>query len=1061
MTNKKHIRRGLAGLLAVVMLFSLVPAAFAAQENGYHDPAEHWLTANNRTNELDANAVVTRETGTCHECGKATSFEVFRTPEYTRDGQSALLRNVRYSDGTMIDGEGKGNVNDGTPGVDSFYTGFHWTKAVCENCGTINSNMDASDYGYARNVYWLYDCAAEFMEDLEESTNYEYADDAHHTKTVTGGSYCCFCYGTHHTEKSSLERHDLQREIVPELAHQRFTVKDACTLCGYEKKSYTAAKSVVADYYGEADGKPHTLTVTDLSEAGVTTQIRYGSSAESCTLSSAPNYAEAGQYTVYYEITYTYKNTSMTENGVAYVWLRDESGKDNNPADCTDHKFVLLDSVNASCLTLGYDRYLCSECGKTEKRDYTNALGHSWQGVIVRDATCEDSGKLFEVCARCGEVKATDTPKGEHSYKTYSVAATCIAPGYTVRECTVCGDRQITDVTSALPHDYKAAVTPASCETGGSTLHLCAGCGSSFVTDYTDALGHSWDKGTTVTDATCGGEGVTEYHCTRCGYHRLEGDAAKGHIPGDPATCTAPQSCTKCGAVLKNALGHDYKGEVTAPACEKIGYTAFTCSRCGDSYKGEYADATGHKPGGWIIDKEPTTDSEGSRHKECESCGKTLETEATPKLYLTATTDTHGEAVVGGYFVIVTDTDTKNPVSGAGVALNKAGGISIRLPNSRLLDYADQTTVTVLLVKDKAPVPDIQLAVTDKNENYSADKTDKAGQITVPGASGSTNGDGKTTGGYEDADGERFTLTVKVEHTETGRPIEGAGVSIGRTGKITVVLPDGVDMDGNHRITVTVTDHKKQPQEGLTVLVKGDLKQTAESKTDENGRLTVPAVAVTERHGAYIYGYPDGTFGAERSMTRSEAAAIFARLLADKNGDTITAAAKTRFTDIPANSWYSGYVKYLTGYGVAYGCGDNLFAPDRAITRAEFTAMAVRFFDAYGEGADELMEKYKGFDDVSSGYWAAEYIKDAALHGWIIGYGDGTFRGERSITRAEVVAIVNRLLGRTADEKYITANLRRLNTFTDMEKGHWAYYDVMEAANSHSADMTDTEEWGR
>ena len=1060
MTNKKHIRRGLAGLLAVVMLFSLAPAAFAAQENGYHDPAEHWLTASNRTNELDANAVVTHETFNCCVCGKPTSFTAFRTPEYTRDGVTALNRNVMYSDGTMIGGEGKGNVNDGTPGKDATYTGYHWTKAVCDTCGTLNSNGGDGDYNYNRNVYKLYDCAAEFMENLEESTSYEYADDAHHTKTVTGGTYCCFCYGTHHTEKSSLERHDLAREIVPELAHQRFTVKDACTLCGYEKKSYTAAKSVVADYYGEVDGKPHTLTVTDLSEAGVTTQIRYGNSAESCTLSSAPNYTEAGQYTVYYEITYTYKNTSMTENGVAYVWLRDESRKDNNPADCTDHKFVLLDSVNASCLTLGYDRYLCTECGKIEKRDYTNALGHSWQGVVVRDATCEDSSKLFEICARCGEVKTTDTPKGEHSYKTYSVAATCTAPGYTVRECTVCGDRQITDVTSALPHDYKAAVTPASCETGGSTLHLCAGCGSSFVTDYTDALGHSWDKGTAVTDATCGGEGVTEYHCTRCGYHRLDGDAAKGHTPGEPATCTAPQTCTKCGAVLKNALGHDYKGEVTVPACEKMGYTTFTCSRCGDSYKGEYADATGHKLGDWIIDKEPTTDSEGSRHRECESCGKTLETEATPKLYLTATTDTHGEATVGGYLVIVTDTDTKNPVSGAAVALDKAGGISIRLPNSRLLDYADQTTVTVLLAKDKAPVPDMQLAVTDKNANYCADNTDKAGQLTVPGTSGSTNGDGKTTGGYEDADGARFTLTVKVEHDETGRPIAGAGVSIGRTGKITVVLPDGVDMDGNHRITVTVTDHRKQPQEGLTVLVKGDLKQAAEGKTDENGKLTVPAVAVTERHGAYIYGYPDGTFGAERSMTRSEAAAIFARLLADKNGDTIT-AANTKFTDIPANSWYSGYVKYLTGYGIVYGCGDNRFAPDRAITRAEFTAMAVRFFDTYGEGADELMEKYSGFDDVSSGYWAAEYIKDAALHGWIFGYGDGTFRGERSITRAEVVAIVNRLLGRTADEKYITANLRRLNTFTDMEKGHWAYYDVMEAANSHSADMTDTEEWGR
>ena len=327
---------------------------------------------------------------------------------------------------------------------------------------------------------------------------------------------------------------------------------------------------------------------------------------------------KAGQYTVYYEITYTYKNTSMTENGVAYVWLHEGSSGKSCPCGCGDpncgcanqncggncckdntcgdnHRCVLLDSVTASCLTLGYDRYLCTECGKIEKRDYVNALGHSWQGVVVRDATCEDSGKLFEICARCGEVKATDTPKGEHSYKTYSVAAACTAPGYTVKECAVCGDRQIADVTSALPHDYKAAVTPASCEAGGSTLHLCAGCGSSFVTDYTDALGHSWDKGTTVTDATCGGEGVTEYHCARCGYHRLEGDAAKGHTPGEPATCTAPQTCTKCGAVLKNALGHDYKGEATAPTCEKMGYTTFTCSRCGDSYKGEYADATGHK----------------------------------------------------------------------------------------------------------------------------------------------------------------------------------------------------------------------------------------------------------------------------------------------------------------------------------------------------------------------------------------------------------------------------------------------------------------------------------
>lgn len=67
---------------------------------------------------------------------------------------------------------------------------------------------------------------------------------------------------------------------------------------------------------------------------------------------------------------------------------------------------------------------------------------------------------------------------------------------------------------------------------------------------YTDALGHSWDEGTLVTNATCTGEGVMEYRCTRCGYHRLDADPADGHIPGAPATCTEPQLCTRCGAVL-------------------------------------------------------------------------------------------------------------------------------------------------------------------------------------------------------------------------------------------------------------------------------------------------------------------------------------------------------------------------------------------------------------------------------------------------------------------------------------------------------------------------------
>ena len=1083
--TKKFGTRAVAMLLSAVTAFSLFPvSAGAAQVNSYHDPAEHWMQASGRTNELDVNAVVTHETFNCGVCGKATSFQAFRIPEYTRDGQTAMNRNVKYSDGTMVGGSGTGTILDGVPGQNASYTGYHWTKAVCEICGTVNSNMSINDYGFGKNVYWLYDCDSKFMQELPEQKNYDYVDSTYHKVTTTGGEYCAFCYGTNHTKSSVLERHDMEKEILSQPANGRFAIVEKCKDCDYAKYEYVGAKSVVASYYGVVDGAPHTISVTDLSDAGVRTEIRYGNSADSCTMTSAPNYTDKGQYDVYYQITYTYQGVEMTENGVANVWLHDETTKDDGKCSCgcsdqncgcedkncggnccTDkgcgekHHFTLLDSVKAGCKTLGYDRYLCTACGKIEKRDYVDSLGHVWQSVKIREATCEADGKQLELCSRCGEMKETATPKGEHKFETHSVAATCTNPGYTVRECSICGERHIEDITATLAHKYEDHVIPATCEYGGKTIHRCDGCGSAFVTDYTEPLGHSWDKGTLVTNATCTGEGVMEYHCVRCGEHKIEGNAAAGHVPGSAATCTEPQLCTKCGAVLNKALGHDYKTEITKPTCTEMGYTMMTCTRCGDSSKTDYTKATGHKPGDWIIDKQPTADSEGSKHKECTECGEKLDTQPIEKIYNSGMTDSKGQAVVGGYLVTVTDTEDKTPVSNASVVLNKDNSISIRLPNSRLLDYDDQTTVLVQLVKDKSAVQGMRIAVTDKNDNYAADQTDKAGQITVPIGNGKTNEDGKITEGYEDADRDRWTLTIKVVHTDTGRPIQGSEVSIGKTGNITVELPKGVDMDSKHQVTVIVTDPQKVPQKNINVIVKNDLGDKATGKTDKNGEVTVPEVERTEHHSAYVVGYTDGTFGPERNMTRSEAAAIFARLLADKNGGNISPVAKTKFSDVPAYAWYSGYVKYLNNNGVTYGNSKTNFAPDKQITRAEFTPLAVRFFDVYGDGDAEIMEQFKSFDDVSDGYWAAEYIKAAAKHGWITGYGDGSFRADRQITRAEVMTIVNRLLGRAADLEYVSDNLRKLNTFPDVSRRYWAYSDILEAANAHNAILGTEESW--
>ena len=68
-------------------------------------------------------------------------------------------------------------------------------------------------------------------------------------------------------------------------------------------------------------------------------------------------------------------------------------------------------------------------------------------------------------------------------------------------------------------------------------------------------------------------------------------------------------------------------------------------------------------------------------------------------------TDGNGEVIVGGYLVTVSDTDTKAPVVNAAVTLHKDDSLSIRLPGNRLLDYADQTTVTVRWSRTRAPFP--------------------------------------------------------------------------------------------------------------------------------------------------------------------------------------------------------------------------------------------------------------------------------------------------------------------------------------------------------------------
>ena len=204
----------------------------------------------------------------------------------------------------------------------------------------------------------------------------------------------------------------------------------------------------------------------------------------------------------------------------------------------------------------------------------------------------------------------------------------------------------------------------------------------------------------------------------------------------------------------------------------------------------------------------------------------------------------------------------------------------------------------------------------------------------------------------------------------------------------------------------------------------------------------------TSDHFAYVQGYPDGTVKPAGNITRAETAAILFRLM-DEGSRKTYYSTKSGFRDVATGSWYNTYVATLNNAGVITDSSNGYFRPNEAITRAELAAMLANFTETAGAA--------NYFNDVSARYWAANAIAICAKLGWITGYPDGSFRPDRNVTRAELMAMINRATGRAP--KSADAFLPGMKTWSDNTADKWYYLDVQEATNSHSYTVKDSEKW--
>ncbi len=188
--------------------------------------------------------------------------------------------------------------------------------------------------------------------------------------------------------------------------------------------------------------------------------------------------------------------------------------------------------------------------------------------------------------------------------------------------------------------------------------------------------------------------------------------------------------------------------------------------------------------------------------------------------------------------------------------------------------------------------------------------------------------------------------------------------------------------------------------------------------------------------GAYAEGFGDGSFRPDEKLTRAQAAQLVLKA-AGKENEALS--GNSAFTDVSKSDWYFKTVAYMEENDALPPEWQTEFLPNEYITRGEFIYIVDALLVKHAASI-KLMQ----FSDVtkeSTPYYNA--IVAAVMSDCINGYGDGTFRPEGFLSRAEAVTVLNRYLSRTPIEGVLAG-------FDDVN-GHWACGQVV-AASSDSTE---------
>lgn len=408
--------------------------------------------------------------------------------------------------------------------------------------------------------------------------------------------------------------------------------------------------SMADNEYEEYNTTPKTTSVTVTAPHA---HVYDQTSTDAAHLKTPATCTEAAVY---------YKSCTCGENGTETFTSGSALGHDYTKKVENN---TYLKTAASNCTEYNVYWYACSRCDANAKDDAeatdkyytsTTAGNHSFTEQIEDAAhyvagtgtDCQSVKKYYYDCAYCDLIGTNTWDSTTYGPHNYAATWSSDADGHW-HECSLCHDKKdnaahtpgaaatettpqkCTEcdyiITPALGHTHHmtpVAANPATCtEDGNKAYYVCSGCSKWFedatgnveITDHSSVvlghLGHDWADATCTAPKTCSRCGATEgnaldhdfadvwssdasghwHACSRC--DAKDGEAA--HTPDrEAATETDPIKCTECDYIITAALGHTHsltKVEANAPTCTEDGNIEYyTCSGCSKLF----ADATGN-----------------------------------------------------------------------------------------------------------------------------------------------------------------------------------------------------------------------------------------------------------------------------------------------------------------------------------------------------------------------------------------------------------------------------------------------------------------------------------